>query len=185
MSDSHSGRRPPKLATWLVKTFSPTRHARALAGDLLEEFHSGRSRAWYWRQTALIVLRRLGRQVFSSDYLAGSLVIFGGYFLFLALIDYAFWRLTRPPHLNEWVEVALLVVFSAPLLTLAFRAVRRRGWSRRSWLLAWFVFTCFGAWDSTEPFSYRLRRDAIAAAISWVCVTIYGAARHRRSARPD
>ncbi len=97
-----SERRPPRLATWLVKTFSPTRHHRALAGDLFEEFRNGRSRVWYWRQTVLIVLRRFGRQVCSSDYLLGSLVIFGGYFLFLALLDYAFARLTRPPDLNEW-----------------------------------------------------------------------------------
>ncbi len=42
--------RPPSLATWLLKHTLGPRHD-ALAGDLLEEFRSGRSRAWYWRQT--------------------------------------------------------------------------------------------------------------------------------------
>lgn len=50
---------PPAPATWLLKLFGPQRNAEALAGDLLEEFRQGRSRAWYWRQVlAAIQWRR-------------------------------------------------------------------------------------------------------------------------------
>lgn len=52
-------------------------------------------------------------------------------------------------------------------------------------LLTWFVLTCFGMWTSTETLSYRVRLDAIMTAIGWICVTIYWAARHRRSRRLD
>lgn len=48
---------PPVLATWLYERLasSPTRDA--LAGDLVEQYAAGRSRAWFWRQvlTAIIV----------------------------------------------------------------------------------------------------------------------------------
>jgi amino acid transporter len=36
-----------------------------LAGDLLEEFHSGRSAAWYWRQTLTAIAAGLFRHVVS------------------------------------------------------------------------------------------------------------------------
>lgn len=53
-------RTPPAPATWLLRHFGPQFNAEALAGDLLEEFREGRSRAWYWRQVlAAIQWRRL------------------------------------------------------------------------------------------------------------------------------
>ena len=41
---------PPRLAVWLLEHLIPGERNDALAGDLLEEFRSGRSAAWYWRQ---------------------------------------------------------------------------------------------------------------------------------------
>ncbi len=44
---------PPSIATWMLEHWTPGSRNDALAGDLLEEFHSertGRTRAWYWRQ---------------------------------------------------------------------------------------------------------------------------------------
>lgn len=41
---------PPKLARWILEHLVPSAHDDALGGDLLEEFHSGRSAGWYWRQ---------------------------------------------------------------------------------------------------------------------------------------
>jgi hypothetical protein len=41
---------PPPLATWILEHGIPGDHDEALAGDLLEEFRSGRSDGWYWRQ---------------------------------------------------------------------------------------------------------------------------------------
>lgn len=41
---------PPSLATWMLEHLTPGDRDEALAGDLLEQFQSGRSGAWYWRQ---------------------------------------------------------------------------------------------------------------------------------------
>lgn len=41
---------PPRLAQWMLERCAPPRRDEALAGDLLEEFRSGRSTRWYWRQ---------------------------------------------------------------------------------------------------------------------------------------
>jgi hypothetical protein len=38
------------LASWLLKHFTFGRDREALIGDLSEEFQSGRSASWYWRQ---------------------------------------------------------------------------------------------------------------------------------------
>ena len=50
-------KQPPALATWIVKRAAGRNEA--LVGDLLEEFHRGRSAVWYWRQalTAVVVGR--------------------------------------------------------------------------------------------------------------------------------
>jgi preprotein translocase subunit SecY len=47
-------KQPPALATWLVKRAA--RGNEALVGDLLEEFHRGRSSVWYWRQALTTVV---------------------------------------------------------------------------------------------------------------------------------
>jgi hypothetical protein len=42
--------RPPFLAGWMLEHFTFGYRNEALSGDLLEEFRSGRSAGWYWRQ---------------------------------------------------------------------------------------------------------------------------------------
>ena len=49
-------RKPPTLAAWLLDRLGYTRQNAALAGDLLEEFQAGRSSAWYWRQTWMVIV---------------------------------------------------------------------------------------------------------------------------------
>lgn len=39
------------LATWMLDHLTLGSRNESLSGDLLEELHSGRSTAWYWRQT--------------------------------------------------------------------------------------------------------------------------------------
>ncbi len=41
---------PPSIASWILKHLTPGPSNEALAGDLFEEFRSGRSAVWYWRQ---------------------------------------------------------------------------------------------------------------------------------------
>ena len=42
--------RPPSLATWMLEHLTPADLDEALAGDLIEDFRTGRSNLWYWRQ---------------------------------------------------------------------------------------------------------------------------------------
>jgi hypothetical protein len=48
---------PVALATWMLEHLPMGSHDESLSGDLLEEFQSGRSVGWYWRQafTAIAV----------------------------------------------------------------------------------------------------------------------------------
>jgi hypothetical protein len=50
-------RSPPAVATWLLAHFASDYQRDSLAGDLIEQYHLGRSRCWYWKQVvaALVV----------------------------------------------------------------------------------------------------------------------------------
>jgi len=54
-------RKTPALATALLRRAAPPEEA--LAGDVLEEYQSGRSRFWYWRQVVSAILLGTFRQV--------------------------------------------------------------------------------------------------------------------------
>jgi|GEM_PF-554618 len=43
-------REPPQIAAWMLEHMTSGVRDEALAGDLLEVFHRGRSDGWYWRQ---------------------------------------------------------------------------------------------------------------------------------------
>jgi hypothetical protein len=46
---------PPKIAAWLLRKWGSHYHAESLAGDLIEQYQEGRSRAWYWKQVVAAV----------------------------------------------------------------------------------------------------------------------------------
>jgi hypothetical protein len=55
-----SERAPPATASWLIRRLGPARYRESLMGDLIEQFHLGRSDSWYWRQVVIaVVLARL------------------------------------------------------------------------------------------------------------------------------
>src|SRR5580700_4416385 len=56
-------RKPPAFADWLLNRLRLPVSNPPLAGDLLEEFQSGRSRAWYWRQTIAAILARARQNI--------------------------------------------------------------------------------------------------------------------------
>ena len=60
-----SDRAPPAFALWLLKAWGPAYHSESFAGDLIEQYRQGRSRAWCWRQVAAAVV--IGR----AGYLRG------------------------------------------------------------------------------------------------------------------
>ena len=41
---------PPPRATWFLEHLAAGEREEALTGDLIEEYHSGRSNGWYWQQ---------------------------------------------------------------------------------------------------------------------------------------
>ncbi|HEY2361557.1 MAG TPA: hypothetical protein VGK36_10600 [Candidatus Angelobacter sp.] len=52
---------PPRLARWVLEHLITDEQKVALSGDLLEEFRSGRSIGWYWRQVAMAVIVSMAR----------------------------------------------------------------------------------------------------------------------------
>lgn len=51
----------PAAATWLLERFSSSVEHESVTGDLLEQYHVGRGRFWYWWQVFGIVFLRLYR----------------------------------------------------------------------------------------------------------------------------
>ena len=51
-----TGRTPPQFALWLLARLGSPYHAESLAGDLIEQYQQGRSRAWCWRQVLAAIL---------------------------------------------------------------------------------------------------------------------------------
>jgi hypothetical protein len=47
---------PPRLPTWMLEHLKGGGSHEALAGDLIQEFHRGRSVVWYWRQVLAVIL---------------------------------------------------------------------------------------------------------------------------------
>lgn len=56
-------RNPPALAVWLLNRLGVSARNEPLTGDLLEEFRSGRTASWYWRQTLMAILTALVQRV--------------------------------------------------------------------------------------------------------------------------
>lgn len=70
---------PPRLATWLLEKGGPSARAEELIGDLVEEYGTGRTRTWFWRQVAGVLMLDLWRVLhahaltFAAAVAAGSL----------------------------------------------------------------------------------------------------------------
>jgi len=58
-----TSKNPPRLARWILEHLTTDEQKDALSGDLLEEFRSGRSSGWYWRQVATAVIVSMTRML--------------------------------------------------------------------------------------------------------------------------
>lgn len=72
-------RDPPRAAAWLLDCF--VGQNEALIGDIAEEYRTGRTRLWFWRQTAMAALRSTSAEIRSHWILALRATIFGWVFL--------------------------------------------------------------------------------------------------------
>ncbi|HEX8711896.1 MAG TPA: hypothetical protein VF730_08490 [Terracidiphilus sp.] len=91
---------PPRAATWLLQHLAAGERNEALAGDLLEEFRSGRSGGWYWRQVLAYVAITNTRVVLGH---AGALLFAGLW----ALLAPSWLPLTRPGEFR-WLDPRIL-----------------------------------------------------------------------------
>src|ERR1700678_2735523 len=69
-----SERVPPKIAVWLLRKWGSHYHAESLAGDLIEQYRQGRSRAWYWKQVTAAVSVAQAPAIRASVSAAGRLL---------------------------------------------------------------------------------------------------------------
>lgn len=58
---------PPRLATWLLLRLTPQGETESLIGDLMEEYQSRQSSAWYWYQVLIAILSTTGSDL--TDHL--------------------------------------------------------------------------------------------------------------------
>jgi hypothetical protein len=91
---------PPSLPTWMLEHCTPGGSDASLRGDLLEEFRSGRSVAWYWRQTLAVLVLGCRRAV----RIQGSALLFA-----------ALWSMLTPAWLRLVSELRLRLDFAGHL----------------------------------------------------------------------
>ncbi len=136
---------PPRFATWMLDHFVPGGRDEALAGDLLEEFRSGRSSAWYWSQT----LSACGLGWLNNIHQNRYLVLFAALWSMLApawtmLIDRLenkasffgqIWRMSFPlssvTEFAIWASCNLIFLWTGMLLYLMPHAIHRRALNKR------------------------------------------------------
>ncbi len=96
-------RRPPALADWLLERLGGIRQDAALAGDLLEEFRSGRPAAWYWRQTLIAVAHGVAASV---GELRPYLLALSAAYAVQFVVALTLWSKNFPPavHGSGWMK---------------------------------------------------------------------------------
>ena len=74
---------PPKLALALLRLLAPGRED--IAGDLVEQFRSGKSKFWLWRQVVAAIMHAALRELRLHPFLAARAVLVGWVFLWIGM----------------------------------------------------------------------------------------------------
>lgn len=112
---------PPRLGVWLLERLSSPVTNNALTGDLIEEFHAGRSRKWFWRQVAFaivyVALTDMQRHWPELAYALSTPLV--GSFLWSTFLAT---RWSLPWHVMPW-PLSQLVFEQSPAAVLSFAAL--------------------------------------------------------------
>lgn len=87
-------RKPPAFAAWLLKRFVSCYRAESLLGDLFEEYQTGRTPSWYWREVIAVLLvsaRRSIRRVLSSFAVKVVVMLIGQLVLIVGMLVVSGW----------------------------------------------------------------------------------------------
>ncbi len=71
--------KPPGLVHWLLERCTSGPQRESLIGDMLEQYHRGRSATWYWRQTISAIAASFAGQVWQNKLLAISVAVLSAY----------------------------------------------------------------------------------------------------------
>jgi hypothetical protein len=164
--------KPPRLATWLLNRFGFVRQNPPLVGDLLEEFRAGRSTAWFWRQTLIVILtgfagnaRRFRRLLVARliGWATGGVVAFG------------FWLCHPPPRVDGLIGLSSGMALLSLWCLLAVREKMRR---RRSGAETLSDVEQLEEWSVMDEVAQRRTQRLLmqAYAGTWfiVCLMVYG-----------
>ena len=184
-------REPPQFATWMLKHLTAGDRDEALEGDLLEEFHAGRSKIWFWRQVIVAVLLRsmLGvfhRRIVLIFAIAWSLLSPAWQVIFIQFdheSDFAgfIWRMPWP-----WSTLCdfgwnalkdLTFVWIGAFLYIALLAMVRKGLHMRTLVpgiglsvVAYCITLACWIWAIT-----LLEPKPVAGAVDWHTLTVWNA----------
>jgi hypothetical protein len=134
--------RPPRLADWLLRRLASGPRQQSLIGDLHEQYRSGRTAAWYWRQTVRAIVASTVWDIRRHPLLAIRAVVLTYVFLipwiFFTSYMYGATRWWMNDHiLSRITPVRLMVVlqdawniWGAPLLI---------AWCLGSGLIGWLI----------------------------------------------
>ena len=128
-------RSPPALATWLLEHFASDYQRESLVGDLIEQYHQGASRFWYWKQVVAALF------VASAKVLRRTLAASAARILFrvaaesvavtgLVSLFYELRRVDTPAGFFRWVLIASIVLLTSSA-SLGFHASIAGGLRKR------------------------------------------------------